>query len=206
VLGQEQTETGGVLEGATHQAAVLHAGAVIGEDPDPESRQLGEGHQLAALAPDRDGGGHVDVADRPTSEVQHVAGHRGVVDGRLGVGHGQHRRVPAEGGGARCGGDGLGLFPARLAHVGVQVDEPGSDHRCGGVELDGPGGQVPEIGAHGDDGPVDDEDIGPAPAGRIDDVPTAQGERRGRHVRRRQGRPRIRSGGRGRPCARPHRC
>ena len=64
---------------------------------------------------------------RRPAEVVHAADGVGRVDGRLGVGHGHHRGVAAERAGPSAGLDGLGLLPARLAQVGVQVDEPGAD-------------------------------------------------------------------------------
>ena len=71
-------------------------------------------------------------AARP--ELEHLAHDGGTVDGRLGVRHGHDRRVAAEGGGPAAGLDRLGLLPARLAQVGVQVDEAGRHDAAAGVE------------------------------------------------------------------------
>ena len=50
VLGKRDVERSGVLEGVTHQLRVLHAVAVVGEQPYPGGRQLAERRQRGALA------------------------------------------------------------------------------------------------------------------------------------------------------------
>ena len=60
----------------------------------------------------------------PPRLLDHVAGDRGVIVHRLGVGHGADRREPARGRRARSALDGLGMLEARLAQMHVHVDEP----------------------------------------------------------------------------------
>ncbi len=92
-----------------------------------------------------------------------------------GVGHGQHAREPAEGGGAGARLDRLGLFLARLAQVGVQVDEPGGDHAAAGVQRDV--GPEVGVGRHRADHAVLDQHVGPARAGGVDDLAAADDDR-----------------------------
>ena len=128
VLGDHPVERLDVLQGPAHQHRVAHALAVVGEHPD---RGGGVGHRpelgqpLAAEA-------HGDRADRPDVAVARLAAQApdllddaGRVGDRLGVGHRVHGGEAAQGGGLRAGLDGLGVLPAGLAEVGVQVDEPG---------------------------------------------------------------------------------
>ena len=81
------------------------------------------------------------VAQRPAPELEHLAHHAGAVDGRVGVGHGHDGGVAAEGGGPGAGLDRLGLLPAGLAQVGVEVDQAGGDDAAAGVEDGGAGGR-----------------------------------------------------------------
>ena len=55
----------------------------------------------------------------------HVLDHHRVVGDRVGVGHREHRGVAAQSRRHRAGLDGLGVLPARLPQVRVQVDEAG---------------------------------------------------------------------------------
>ena len=48
VLGQRDAEAPGVLERPAHQPGVLHAAAVVGEEPHAELGQLGHGRELRA--------------------------------------------------------------------------------------------------------------------------------------------------------------
>ena len=48
VLGQGDAEAAGVLEGPAHEAVVLHAGAVVGEEPHAERGHLGHRRQPLA--------------------------------------------------------------------------------------------------------------------------------------------------------------
>ena len=63
-----------------------------------------------------------------------VAGHRGAVVHRLGVGHAADGGESAGRGRARAAFDGLGVLEARLAQVHVHVDEAGRDDQPAGVE------------------------------------------------------------------------
>ena len=105
----------------------------------PEGGQLGHGRQPLPGPAHGDGPGHRHLGQRPPTEGQHLAGRARRVDGRLGVGHGHHRRVAPERRRPGAGLDRLGLFPAGLAQVGVQVDQPGGHQAAAGVEHGRPG-------------------------------------------------------------------
>ena len=65
----------------------------------------------------------------------------------VGVGHREHRGVAAQSRCGRTGFDVLGVFAARLAQVGVQVDESGQQHLTGGVDDVGVFGDRPRSSA-----------------------------------------------------------
>ena len=69
-----------------------------------------------------------------SASVEDVAHRLGRVQGGLGVGHGHHGGEAPEGGGPGPGLDGLGLLAARLAQVGVEVDQARGDHAAAGVQ------------------------------------------------------------------------
>ena len=126
VLGDDAVERLDVLQRAAHQPRVGHAVPVVGEDPDPGR---GVGHraelgQLLAGQPDGDRADRLHV-DQPglAAEPPDLLDDAGRVGDRRGVGHRAHRGVAAERRGPRAGLDGLGVLAARLAQVGVQVDQ-----------------------------------------------------------------------------------
>ena len=137
VLGHDAVERPDVLQGPAHQSRVGDAVAVVGEHPDLGS---GAGHQpqLGELRPgkplahrtDRD---HLGRAGRPAQRGQMRGGLGGVGD-RVGVGHGQHRGVPAARRRPRTRGDGLGVLAPGLPQVGVQIDQAGQRHQPVGVQ------------------------------------------------------------------------
>ena len=94
--------------------------------------QLGE---LLAGQPDGDRADrlHVDQAGLP-AEPPHLLDHAGGVGDRGGVRHRADRGVAAERGGPGAGLDGLGVLAARLAQVGVQVDQAGQGDQAVGVD------------------------------------------------------------------------
>src|SRR5699024_7950554 len=101
VLGDDAVEGADVLQGPAHQAGVVHAASVVGEDPDPGA---GAGHQSQLgqlLAGQALGDGtdrvDVDVAGAP-AQVQDGLGDLGGVADRGGVGHRQHGGEAAQGG------------------------------------------------------------------------------------------------------------
>ena len=214
VLGQGDAESAGVVEGPAHEGPVLNPGPVVGEQPYAEGGQLGHRGQPHAEAPHGDGPGHQHLGRRLATELEHLSGRARVVDGRLGVGHGHHRRETTEGGrpGARL--DGLGLLAPGLAQVGVQVHQPGGHQAPPGVEDRRPRGQR-QVGAHLDDGAGLDPDVGPAGTADVDHRAAADHDlihaspRSARRTRRRpRWRPatrRPRGGGRGRPYGWPPR-
>ena len=161
VLGDHAVERLDVLERAAHQQRVGHAEAVVGEDPDAGG---GVGHraqlrQLLAAEADGDGANRADVdvaglLAQPPDLLDHARG----VGHRLGVGHRVHGGVAAEGGGAGAGLHRLGVLPARLAQVRVQVDQAGQRDQAARVEHGRAGrGQA---AADGRDHAVPDVDVG----------------------------------------------
>ena len=78
-------------------------------------------------------GVHVDQAHLLTA-VPHVVGDHRAVGDRIGVGHREHCRVSPESRCSRAGIDVLGVLAARLAQVGVQVDEAGQQDLAAGVD------------------------------------------------------------------------
>ena len=137
VLRDHAVERLDVLKRPPHQQRVGHAQAVVGEDPDAGG---GVGHraelgELLAVQADRDRADWPDV-DVPglVAEPPDLLHHAGRVGDRLGVGHRVHCRVPAERGGPGTGLDGLGILPAWLTQVRVQVNEAGQRDKAAGVE------------------------------------------------------------------------
>ena len=76
---------------------------------------------------------HVDQADLLPAVPDMVGDHRAVGD-RIGVGHREHRGETTQSRCGRAGFDVLGVLAARLAQMGVQVDEAGQQHLTGGVD------------------------------------------------------------------------
>ncbi len=166
VLGDDSVERLDVLQGPTHEDCVADAPAVVGEDPDT-GRRVGHRAELGEPLP-REAHRHrtdrpdVDPAGAPAEPPHLLDDPGGVGDGR-GVRHRVDGGEPAEGGRLRAGLDGLGVLPAGLAQVGVQVDEAragatspsASTTRVAGVR------QAP---AYLGDDPVPDEDVGGLPA------------------------------------------
>ena len=137
VLGDHAVEGPHVLQGPPHHPAVGHAVPVVGEDlrggaGAVHQAELGELGALEALGDRAD---RHDV-DQPggQAEVEDPLGGLGGVGDRGGVGHGEHRRVATDRRGPRAGRDGLGVLAARLAQVGVQVDEAGQQGEAVGVD------------------------------------------------------------------------
>ena len=176
VLGQDDTQAPGVLEGPSHQPGRLDAGAVIGEEAHPEAGELGHRSQSLAEPPDGDGPGHRHLGGCRERKLLHVADGLGGVEGRIGVGHGHHSGVPTEGRRPGSGLDGLGLLAARLAQMGVQVDQPGCHDATLGLEHHRtPRALDPFL--HRRHLPVGHEHVGPSLAGGVGDgaAPDHQG-------------------------------
>ena len=131
-------------------AAVLHPGAVVGEESTPSAASSAMGARAwparpTVMAPATD-----TSAMQPTPSVEHFGRHSGGIDGWLGVGHGDNGREAAEGRRPGPGLDRLGLLTPGLAQMGVQVDQPGADQAAPGVEHQGARRRVDRIG-HRDD-------------------------------------------------------
>ena len=137
VLGDHPVERLHVLQRPPHQPRIGDAVAVVGEDPHPR-RRVGHRAELGqALAgqPDRDRADrlHVDqagLAAQPPDLLDHAGG----VGHRRGVRHRADRGVAAQRRRPRAGLDRLGVLPARLAQVGVQVDQAGQRDQSVGVD------------------------------------------------------------------------
>ena len=137
MLRHDAVEGLDVLERAAHQHRVGHADAVVGEDAHARGG-VGHGTQLGetlALQPDGDGADGLDVAESALSAEPPdlLDDPRGVGD-RRGVRHRVHAGEPAAGCGLRAGEHRLCVLAARLAQVGVQVDETGQRHEAVGVD------------------------------------------------------------------------
>ena len=159
VLRDDAVEGLHVLQRAPHQVRVGDALAVVGEDP---HAGRGVGHR-AELGQPLAGQAHGDRADREHVAVPGLAAqppdlldHAGGVGDRVGVGHGVHGGEAAEGGGPGAGVDGLGVLAARLAQVGVQVDQARQGDQAAGVDHHGPGDRAQGPGV-GDDAVAQEE-------------------------------------------------
>ena len=164
VLGDDAVEALDVLQGAAHEDRVGHAPPVVGEDAHAGGAVRHGAHlaQVLALEPRADGAHRVDV-DPPglAPQAQDLLDHPGAVLHGGGVGHGEHGGVTAHGGGAGAGEHGLGGLAARLAQVGVDVDQAGQGDQAVQVVAHGVGGgERGRVGPDGGDGPVDQQDVG----------------------------------------------
>ena len=122
VLRDQDTKAGGVLERAPHDQRIVHAHAVVGEQP----HLAGAGGHHAHLGELLSGKAHGDGADRMhvdeadlLATVPDVVGDDGAVGDGIGVGHREHRGVAAQRRRRRTGFDVLGIFAAGLTQVGV---------------------------------------------------------------------------------------
>ena len=126
-----------VLQRAAHQRRVGDAVPVVGEDPHAgggvgHGAELGQPLALQADGhrADRDDVDQAGLLAQPPDLLDDAGG----VGDRVGVGHGVHGGEPAQRGGPAAGLDGLGVLPAGLAQVGVQVDQAGQRDQPGGVD------------------------------------------------------------------------
>ena len=182
VLGDHAVEGPHVLQRPAHHPAVGDAVAVVGEDlhagagavHQAELGQLGAGEALGDRADRHD-------VDQPggAAEVEDALGGLGGVGDRVGVGHGEHGGVATDRRGPRAGGDRLDVLAARLAQVGVQVDEPGQQGQPVGIDPLGVRGGVD--GADLGDHAVAQEHVA-ALGGAVGVVPGGPGEEHGAHA------------------------
>ena len=161
VLCDEHAQRGGVLQRPAHDQRVVHADAVVGEHPHL-ARTRGHHAHLGELRAretdgDRSDGMDVDEADLLTAMPHVVGDHRTVGDG-TGVGHREDRGVSTECRCGRAGFDVLGVLPARLPQVGVQVDEARQQDLSAGVDHLGVVGRR-QVGADVADLTVGDEHV-----------------------------------------------
>ena len=115
----------------------MHADPIVGEHP----YLPGAGIHHAHLGELSSGQAHGDRADRVDVDqpdllaaVPDVVGDDWAVGDRVGVGHREHRGIATQSRCRRAGFDVLGVLAARLAQVGVQVDEAGQQDLAGGVD------------------------------------------------------------------------
>ena len=117
--------------------ASRHALAVVGEHPDP-GRGVGHRAELGeplARQPDGDRADREDVAVAGlAAQPPDLLDDAGGVGDRVGVGHRVHGGEAAQRRGLGAGLDGLGVLAARLAQVGVQVDQAGQRDQAVGVD------------------------------------------------------------------------
>ncbi len=130
--GAQRTE---ILHGTAQQPGVAHRVPVIGEDADPGLPQFIEMRQCLTPPPQRYGSCrhhlHQPGASPP---FLHVAGEVPCVDRGIGVGHRHQGGEPPGGGGGRPRGDVLLPFLARLAEMGMEVDQPGTHPAPGDID------------------------------------------------------------------------
>jgi hypothetical protein len=161
-LGDEDAQAGGVLQGTAHDQRIVDTVAVVAEQPHPARTGRHHAHlgELPALQADGDRADrvHVDEADLPPGAVD-VVGDRRIVGDGIGVGHREYRGVATPGGRGRPGRNGLGVLPAGLAQVGVQIDEAGQHHCAATLDDLGTGGHR-EIRADLGNLLADDPDVG----------------------------------------------
>ncbi len=113
-----------VLEGAAHEFGAANGLAVVGNRDAAGLFQIAHLGQALTLAPLGDGADREHVHQcLAHGLVDHVAGHRLVVDHRRGVRHAGDRGETARRSGAAAGGDVLFVLEARIAQVHVHVDE-----------------------------------------------------------------------------------
>ena len=136
VLGEHDVEPERVLQRPAHQQRVLHAVAVVGEEPHAGGGQLGErGERPRRARPTvMHPAGSTSHSPARLALGAHELDHARRVLRRVGVRHRHDRGEPAERGGPAAGLDRLGLLVAGLAQVGVEVDEARRDDAAAGVE------------------------------------------------------------------------
>ncbi len=163
VLGQRDAEALGVVQRPPHEGAVLHTRSVVGEQRHAEVRQLAERRQRLPGATNRDGPRHRDLGHATNAEREDLRRHAGGVDGRIGVGHGDDRRVAAQRGRPSPRLDRFGLLASRLAQVRVQVDQARADEASDRVQDTRAGGRLNGL-VHADHGARSNSDVTPGQA------------------------------------------
>ena len=167
VLGNHAAEALDIFEGAAHEDGIGHALAVVGEDTDLRART---GHRaercevltFQALGNGTDGA-NLDPVGLLTQAQHLIDDGRRVLRGRR-VGHRVHGRVAANRSRARAGKDGLGVLPARLAQVSVNVDEAGQGDEAFCVDDARVVHGVASVGTDRDDGATGQRNVGGLPA------------------------------------------
>ena len=159
VAHDHAAELAGVIHDAAHHAGGLDTAAVIGERDGAvcgHVAHLGERLALQAL---RAGTRHVHATLAGLGgDGLHILDGDGVVDDRVGVGHGANSREAAMGCGAGAAGDVFLLLEARLAQMHMHIHQARDDDLAGQVALDAllQGKALADL----DDLAVADEDVG----------------------------------------------
>jgi hypothetical protein len=137
VLGDDAVERLDVLQRPAHEHCVGHALSVVGEDPHTRTR-VGHRAQLSQTLPAQAHGHGTDRAHLAppggTPELPDLLDDACGVGDRVGVGH---RMQAGETASRRSAGTALhrlGVLPAGLAQVGVQVDQPGQRDEAVGID------------------------------------------------------------------------
>ena len=175
--GDRPARDGAVLERPPHERRGDDRAAVVGEAGRAGIAELPHLGQLAALRALGDRGeeahGHLGLGLRQLDERTE---HRGRVDHRLRVGHGEDGAEPTCGGRARSGGDRLLVLAPGRAQVDVRIDERRRQHEAGcvhdamAVRLDVRAELCDHAVVHAD------VEHGVHPAGRVDDARAADDE------------------------------
>ena len=135
MLRQRDAESAPVLHGPAHEQFVLHAVAVVGEDPHSRGGEFGERGECLSATSDGDAtAGHDLDESGPATLFAHEVDDGDAVLRGIGVRHRDDRGVAALRRGTTPGLDRLRFFLARLAQVRVQVDEARCDDAAGHVD------------------------------------------------------------------------
>ena len=160
MLGDHPVEGLDVLKGPAHQQWVGHAPAVVGEHADPRDRirHRAELGQPDAGQPGRDRTHRLDIAvPRGPAETPDLFDYPGGIGDGIGIGHGVHGGVAAEGGRRGPGLNRFRILTTRLTQVRMQVDEAGQGDEAVGIEH--PGTRVVQPGLDGHDGSAAEQDV-----------------------------------------------
>ena len=163
VLGDHAAEALDVFEGAAHEDGIGHALAVVGEDANLRARtgHRTEGGELLTFQALGDGtdGTYLDPVGL-LAQAQHLVddGCR-VLRGRR-VGHCVDSGVAADCSRTCAGEDGLGVLPAGLAQVGVDVNEAGQGDKALSVDNARVTHGVAGVGTDRDDGATGQRNVG----------------------------------------------
>ena len=158
VLGEHHVEAERVLHRPAHQQRVLHAVAVVGEDPHAGVDQLGVRGERLARPAHRDAAGRQHLAQPGLAALgADELDDAPRVLGRVGVRHRHDGREPAEGGGPAAGLDRLGLLPPGSRRWTWRSTKPGATTHPPASRTSSPSPTSPPDGG---DAPALDQHVG----------------------------------------------